>query len=218
MALSAVVRTGQRFGAAHIVSILRGEGTAKVGQHGHDRLPTFGVGDHLDRRAWQSVLRQLVAAGLLAVDVDGYGGLRLADGATEVLRGERQVSLRHDPQRPTRRERRRTAATEALDGPAEEALFEALRDRRMDLAKAQGVPPYVVFHDSTLLEIATRRPATEHELLAISGVGRTKLERYGADFLAVVRAHGEGAARPGSARTLSEEAATGEAPAREQDP
>ncbi len=205
-AMSAILRTGQRFGQGHVTDVLRGERTEKVERFGHDALPTFGVGADLDARAWGSVLRQLVAAGLVAVDVEGHGSLRLTDAAGDVLRGRSSVTLRRDPapaaggaRRDRAGERRRAAgaslfggADDALAEAADPALFEALRACRLALAREQAVPPYVIFHDKTLLAMAARRPTTAHALALISGVGEAKLARYGEAFLTVIRGHVEG--------------------------
>jgi ATP-dependent DNA helicase RecQ len=189
-ALSAVFRTGQRFGVGHLVDVLRGEATERVQRFGHDKLKTFGVGTELDKREWQSVFRQLVAQGHLAVDVEGHGGLHLSETAPAVLRGEVPVAFRGDAAEPKAKSRRsRGIAPAALDGaasPKEEALFAALRTRRLELARAQGVPPYVIFHDATLLEMVRRRPRDLAAMSVIPGVGRSKLERYGETFLAVI--------------------------------
>jgi ATP-dependent DNA helicase RecQ len=186
-ALSAVFRTGQRFGVAHLVDVLRGQLTERVRQFGHDKLKTFGVGAEFDKRQWQSVFRQLVALGHLDVDVEGHGGLHLSETAPAVLRGDVPVALRGD-EVETRRSRRARPPLEA-DGastPADDALWQALRARRLDLARAQGVPPYVIFHDATLLEMVRQRPRDLAALGLIPGVGRSKLERYGETFLAVI--------------------------------
>ncbi len=192
-ALSAVYRTGQRFGAAHLVDVLRGETSERVSTLGHDRLSVFGVGRDLDAVAWRSVLRQLVAQDLVVVDVEGHGGLHLGADCRPVLRGERRIELRHDP-RPARATAARRGARperQALD-PAADALFQALRARRLELARAQGVPPYVIFHDATLVAIAERRPRSEAELDHIPGLGRSKIERYGGVILEVVEASADG--------------------------
>ncbi len=189
-ALSAVYRTGQRFGQAHIIDVLLGDTTEKVSRFGHDELPTFGVGADLDRRAWQSVLRQLVAAGLLTVDIDGYGGLKLGEEARSVLRGERTLELRHEPKRKAaRREKALSVAAATLDRPEDVDLFEALRAKRTELARAQQVPPYVVFSDRSLTEMAVLRPADLAAFEAVHGVGAAKLERYGETFLRVIAEH-----------------------------
>jgi ATP-dependent DNA helicase RecQ len=188
-ALSAVVRTGQRFGAGHVIDVLRGRRTPRVEALGHHRLPTFGVGDGLDERAWRSVLRQLVASGRLLPDADGYGVLRLGPGAATVLRGEERVRLRREPERATVKTRASGVGARAagdLTGPAA-ARFEALRALRSQLAREQGVPAYVIFHDATLRAMAEREPGTLAALAGISGVGDTKLARYGAAVLAVLR-------------------------------
>jgi ATP-dependent DNA helicase RecQ len=187
-ALSAVYRTGQRFGAAHIVDVLRGKRSERMSEYGHDRLPTFGVGVELDDRAWRSVLRQLVAARALDVDIEGYGGLRLGPEARALLRGERRIELRRESVRArgkAGRPPRAPAITITLDVPAAQR-FERLRALRAELARAQNVPAYVIFHDSVLRAIAATEPATLDELGRISGVGAAKLERYGEAILAVL--------------------------------
>ena len=188
-ALSAVVRTGQRFGAGHVIDVVLGKRTPRVEALGHDTLPTFGVGSEHDERRWRSVLRQLVASAMLVPDADGYGVLRVGPGAAAVLKGEREVRLRRDPER-VRTPRSRTAAKAravADLGPEALARFEALRALRADLAREQGVPAYVIFHDATLRAMAEHDPRTRAALGAITGVGATKLERYGAAVLSVLR-------------------------------
>ena len=191
MVLSCVYRTGQLFGAAHVIDVLLGGDTERVRKFRHDALSTYGIGKDLSRDAWRSVIRQLVALGLLAVDLDGHGGLRLGPDCRAVLRGERRIGLRRDPTRKKAAKTARAGRAAALDDPADEALFQALRARRFELAKAQGVPPYVIFHDSTLLEMAQRKPAGLDDFADLSGVGKAKLDRYGAAFLAVVNGHRE---------------------------
>ena len=192
-ALSAVFRTGQRFGVAHLVDVLRGQLTERVQRFGHDKLKTFGVGAELDKQGWQSVFRQLVAQGHLAVDVEGHGGLHLGESAPAVLRGEVPVAFRGDAAEPRLGRRRGSpgAAPASLDAaarPGDEALWQALRARRLELAREQGVPPYVIFHDATLLQMVQRRPRDLGAMGIIPGVGRSKLERYGETFLAVIAA------------------------------
>jgi len=199
-ALSAVVRTEQRFGQGHIIDVLLGEASDKVRRFGHDRLPTFGVGQDLARNTWRSVLRQMVADGLLSVDIDGYGGLRLAGDARAVLRGERQVSLRHDPVSSGKaRTRKSRAALAALQRREDIELFEALREHRLDLARRQNVPPYVIFSDRSLIEMSLLRPQSRGALSAVHGVGAVKLERYGGEFLEIIARHGS----PGEASARS---------------
>jgi ATP-dependent DNA helicase RecQ len=194
-ALSAVFRTGQRFGVGHLVDVLRGHLTERVRQFGHDKLKTFGVGTELDKRAWQSVFRQLVAQGHLEVDVEGHGGLHLGETAPAVLRGDVAVSFRGDVAEAKlgRRDARSSLATlDAAATPGDAVLWQALRARRLELAREQGVPPYVIFHDVTLLEMVHRRPRDLGAMSVIPGVGRSKLERYGDTFLAVIAASDAG--------------------------
>ncbi len=189
-AMSCVYRSGQRFGVLHLVDILRGVDNERIGQFGHDQISTFGVGADLDVRTWRGVFRQLVAAGLLDVDVEGYGGLRLTDASRAVLRGERRVMLRKEvPRRPTReRERSQRGNVSALPiDSADQPLFDALRELRARLAREQNVPAYVIFHDSTLRNITQLRPSSLDELAQVGGIGGTKLERYGDDVLITVR-------------------------------
>jgi ATP-dependent DNA helicase RecQ len=191
MALSAVYRTGQRFGQGHVIDVLLGTTTSKVASWGHDRLSTFGVGGDLDRRTWQSVIRQLVAAGFLSVDVDGYGGLRLGAKAGKVLRGEKRVDFRRDPRAVRKPTEKKKKTAIALEKPDAEKLFEALRALRMKLARKQGVPPYVVFSDRSLIEMAVVKPRNPAELETVHGVGATKLARYGEAFLAIITSHAD---------------------------
>jgi ATP-dependent DNA helicase RecQ len=191
-ALSAIYRTGQRFGTRHLIDLLVGAETERILRLGHNRLKTFGVGTELDRRGWLSVFRQLVAQGLAWPDISGHGGLSLAPAATEVLRGTRTVHFRLDTRARERRsswpDRKTGAATAALDA-AGQALWEALRAWRLEEARRQEVPPYVIFHDSTLTEVARSRPVTLTALARISGIGRSKLEHYGNAVIDIVSRH-----------------------------
>ncbi len=191
-ALSAIHRTGQMFGGGHVVDVLLGAVTDKVRQHAHDQLPTFGVGKEFGKDEWKSILRQLVARGLIRVDMDGHGALRLTPKARAVLVGEEKVSLRRDPVRAGRRGGSRVARKDGaalFHDPADEALFQELRKLRLELARDQGVPPYVIFHDATLAEMVRERPLDLDRLGSLPGVGRRKLETYGEDFLAVISTH-----------------------------
>jgi ATP-dependent DNA helicase RecQ len=191
--LSAVYRTGQRFGAHHLVDILVGDPTERVRSLGHDGLKTFGVGTELAKSGWLSVIRQLIAQGFLLPDPNGHGGLMLAPSSGEVLRGTRELRFRHEAprQRATRRKNAaKPAGGLALD-PAAQTLWTALRAWRLDEARRQELPPYVIFHDATLVEVARRCPASLDALADIPGIGRSKLDRYGAAVLAVtLLAHG----------------------------
>jgi ATP-dependent DNA helicase RecQ len=194
-ALYTVYQTGQRFGVAHLTDILLGHPTERTSKFGHDRLSGFGKGTELSAQEWPSVFRQLVAMGFLTVDMEGHGGLRLTPASMPVLQGEESLRLRKDPlprkeERRARQERyERTTPRVQLNSPRDQALFEALRACRLDLAREAGMPPYVIFHDSTLLEMATVHPRTLDELGEITGVGESKLARFGAQFLAVLRGY-----------------------------
>jgi len=183
-AMSAIYRTGERFGMMHVVDVLTGKATEKVGRLGHDRLAVFGKGADVDAKTWQSVLRQISASGLVMVGSE-HGGLSLSEEARPILRGEQRVMLRRDTtKRATRRERNGAAIPEMGEGAA--SLFEGLRKARAAIAKEQGVPPYVVFHDTTLRAMAERRPATLEAMAGVPGVGKAKLDRYGDRFLKVI--------------------------------
>ena len=190
--LSAVYRTEQIFGALHIIAVLRGEQTEAVLRHAHDRLPTFGVGADHKAAYWRGLIRQLIGQGVLDVDTAGHGGLFLVqDKARPILRGEKRVLVRQEVTRRPREVERPARPTAApAEPPTAEAanLFESLRAWRATQAKAQAVPPYVIFHDSVLREIAAVRPSSLDELGQIKGVGASKLERYGVAVLEVLTA------------------------------
>ena len=184
-ALAAIYRTGQRFGAAHVIDVLVGKETEKVQRFGHQNQPVFGQGQELDAKSWQSVLRQLTAMGLIVVDHANHGALTLGEGARAVFRKERSVTLRKD--RPKKAVEVRRQLSKAIDIPEHaRGLFDALRSERLKIAKSQGVPPYVIFHDATLRAMGLARPTHPHDMLNLPGVGQGKLDRYGAAFLAVV--------------------------------
>jgi ATP-dependent DNA helicase RecQ len=186
-ALSCVYRTGQRFGVTHLVDVLRGVANERIGQLGHDQLSTYGIGADLDARQWKGVFRQLVAMGLLEVDIEGHGSLRLTAASRPVLKGEQTVALREESPRKRERERStRGGAAPANVAAADQPAFEALRALRAQLAREQSVPAYVIFHDATLRAIAERRPRSLAELGTVTGVGGAKLERYGAQVLATL--------------------------------
>lgn len=191
-ALAAIYRTGERFGTGHVIDVLTGNVNEKTQRFGHTEMPVFGAGKDIPTRTWQSVYRQLLAAGLITVDHSAYGALKLTADAKAVFRKERTIRFRTD--RPTKGKSARRGGASAGGAPrtaglsgADTTLFEALRAERMKIAKALGVPPYVVFPDTTLLAMSSERPGNEEQMLAISGVGQAKLERYGEAFLAVIR-------------------------------
>ncbi len=176
-ALSCVFRTGQRYGAGHLIDVLRGDTTEKILERGHDKVSTFGIGAELDEKQWRTVFRQLVSREYVAVDHERYGALALTDLARPLLRGETDFLLRVAPEREKRRARR-TAHID-IPGGIPTTLFDRLRAWRAETAKARNVPAYVIFHDATLREIALTRPAGRDELARISGIGDRKLEAYG---------------------------------------
>ncbi|NML76607.1 DNA helicase RecQ [Rhizobium sp. S-51] len=193
-ALAAIYRTGERFGTGHLIDVLLGVENEKTIRFGHVDMPVFGVGKELSSKTWQSVYRQLLAAGLVSVDHSAFGALRLEPDARAVFRREREVRFRKD--RPTSGKASKGASASSANARSilvgsDMELFEALRVARMAIAKELSVPPYVVFPDTTLVAFATDRPTSHKALLGISGVGQSKLERYGDAFLEVIRSHQE---------------------------
>ncbi|MBY5268873.1 DNA helicase RecQ [Spiribacter salinus] len=184
--LSCVYRTGQRFGAKHVIDVLRGTDDERIRRLGHDQLTTWGIGQDLAAGLWQSVIRQLLAHGLLAPDPNGHGGLQLTDACRPVLRGETRIELREDAlptrQRPSRQR------IEAADVAADPDTWATLRAERRRLAEAEGVPPYIIFHDATLLAMLEQQPRNLAEMADVPGVGAHKLSRYGEAFLAALAA------------------------------
>jgi ATP-dependent DNA helicase RecQ len=186
-ALSAVLRTGEWFGAGHLIDILTGNNTAKVREKGHDQLPTFGVGRDLSKTGWGAVFRQMMGRDLLRPDPERFGALRMTEAARPILRGEANITLRRDTVQTTAR-----PAAKSLVAEEDAPLLSALKAKRRALAEAARVPAYVIFPDRTLIEMAERRPATLDEMSRVSGVGAKKLESYGTAFLSVIN----GAADP----------------------
>jgi len=183
-ALSAIFRTGQRFGAAYVIDVLRGERSDRMERQGHDQLAVFGLGAALDAIAWRGIFRQLIAQGLVSVDHEAHGALKLAEPSRAVLRGEATVAMRRTVERPAKAPRVRGEAA-TLDAGSR-GLFDALRGWRLEQARTQGVPAYVVLHDRTLAAIAQSRPATLATLARIDGIGAAKLDRYGEAIVALV--------------------------------
>lgn len=185
MALSCVYRTGQRFGAGYVIDVLRGAPNPKIEANGHQALTTFGIGKKLSADEWKSLFRQLVARGYLDVSQDSFGSLLLNESCRALLRGEESIYLRRDVKlavtSPGRANINDSIARE------DQALWFALKHKRKVLADAQGVPPYVIFHDATLREMLEFRPITHEQMRSITGIGESKLKKYGDDFLAVIR-------------------------------
>jgi ATP-dependent DNA helicase RecQ len=183
-ALSCVHRTGQRFGVSYLVDVLRGKEDERIHRFGHDRVSTYGIGSELNQNEWRALYRQLIARGLLAIDLEGHGGLHLTEQSRPVLRGEQALHLR----KFTRKARAKTRERKAnrFTDPGQSNLWQALRSRRQQLADEQGVPAYIIFHDATLAEMVENRPETLAQLSGISGVGKRKLADYGEAFLEVL--------------------------------
>ena len=184
-ALSVIYRTGQRFGVSHLVDVLLGKETDKILQFTHHHLPVFGIGTDLDSKEWQSVFRQLIAAGHVIADSDRFGGLVLTEKCRPLLRGQESIRFRKDPIQKTAKRLTKTPLPEDIDI----ALWEALRAHRRELAEEQGVPPYVIFHDSTLQAMAQLMPSTLEAFGDLPGVGIRKLDKYGRGFINVIKQH-----------------------------
>ncbi len=189
-ALSCVYRTGKRFGVGYLIDVLLGKDTERIRNFRHDSLKVYGAGTELDPAQWRSVIRQLVAAGALTPKSDGYGGLRLTERGNTLMRGKGNMFFRKMPDRQKpgkrRREYKRLRVSKAV-GEADMPIFEKLRELRLRLAREQDLPPYMIFHDSTLAAMANEKPADLLQMSFIPGVGRTKLDKYGDEFIKVLR-------------------------------
>jgi ATP-dependent DNA helicase RecQ len=186
MALSCVYRTGQRFGVKYLVDVLTGKITPQMERFHHDKVSTFGIGKDYSQEQWRSIYRQLVAANLLNVDMSGFGSLCLTEKSYPILRGEQSIAFRNDPEKKLKKSKsslKRDA--KSLITPSD-SLWQALKNKRLELARDQGVPPYVIFHDSSLIEIHAKKPRNLNEFADISGVGESKLQRYGSIFISVI--------------------------------
>jgi ATP-dependent DNA helicase RecQ len=189
-AMSAILRTGERFGTEHLVHLLTGNATEAIRRYGHDALPTFGVGRDRDANAWRSIFRQIYAAGLVSLDIVEHGRWSVTEAGRRVLRGDRRIELRQDVLgRPAGGRRKRPAQPRGESGDADPALLSALKTLRLTLARAQGLPAYAVFPDRTLLEMAAMQPSTFDQMRGIHGVGQVKLERHGQAFLDLIQRH-----------------------------
>ena len=198
--LSAAYRSGQRFGAAHLIDILRGTGTDKTARFGHDRLPTFGVGAERGKNEWRSLIRQMVATGFLRIDIGGYGGIGITDKGLGLLRGEGEFHYREDTviaRAPAKTRDPGAAPGKEAETPlaeADTALLGALKALRLEIARERGVPAYIVFPDRTLIDMVRRRPRTEAEFAEVNGVGAAKLKEFSGPFLAAIAAGDDGGA------------------------
>jgi len=186
MLLSAIVRTGQNFGTAHIIDILRGAETDKIRERGHQTLPTYGVGANRPKQFWQNFIRQAVAAGLIEIDIAGYGGLKIAPRGDAVLHGKAGFNYREVPKTGKERRAERHTMMKPLTDDIDPTLLAALKARRRELAAERNVPAYIVFSDATLIDMCRLRPENKEQMALVSGVGPKKLEDFGVDFLAVI--------------------------------
>ena len=186
-ALSCVHRTGQRFGVNYLIEVLLGKADDRMARFGHDRVSTFGIGTELSANEWRNVFRQLIARGLVIVDADGHGGLQLTEKSRALLRGEQTLRLRR-ARKPAKAMRSERPAGRSVNDE-DRALWEALRQRRQELAREQGIPAYMIFHDASLAEMVERKPRDKTEMAAIGGVGQHKLDAYGEEFLRMIRVH-----------------------------
>ncbi|MFQ3287012.1 MAG: ATP-dependent DNA helicase RecQ [Porticoccaceae bacterium] len=185
--LSCIYRTGQRFGVVHVMDVLQGKENEKVLQHSHQELSTFGIGSDIHEAQWRSVIRQLVVRGFLRVDLEGYSALQLTDLCRPVLKGEQLLHLRKDEiKAPTAKKGSAKSYKKTQIPPEDQELWDELRDCRKYLAEEHNVPPYLIFHDATLKEMLDIMPMSGSELLTITGVGDSKLEKYGADFIEII--------------------------------
>jgi ATP-dependent DNA helicase RecQ len=197
-ALSCVYRTGQRFGVKHLIDVLLGKETPQILRFGHHKLSTFNIGNEYSQAQWQSIYRQLIAANLLSIDMEGYGGLRLTENSFPLLRGECTISLRKEHAKVSKKRKavilasNKATAKTAIIGQVpidtNDPLWQALKSKRLELARAQGVPPYIIFHDITLQDIYHKKPKTVMEFAHIFGVGQRKLEQYAQAFIDVINA------------------------------
>lgn len=190
-ALSCVYRTGQRFGITYLIDVLLGKDDERIRRFGHHQLSTYGIGKELSVNAWRSVFRQLLAGGFLKMDAEGHGGVHLSERCRPVLQGTEKLWLRKEQPAARRSSSRKTRAGAGVSS-ADAALWDALRRRRLELAQEQGVPPYTIFHDATLMELMARRPRSLEQMAGISGIGEHKLAAYGETFLAILDEHDEG--------------------------
>ncbi|MGR9108836.1 MAG: DNA helicase RecQ, partial [Gammaproteobacteria bacterium] len=196
MALSCIYRTGQRFGVNYLVDVLLGKQDARIRRFGHDRQSTFGIGKQLGANEWRSLFRQLVIRGLIEIDFENYGALRLTESSRPLLRGETQLSLRRDPKKKDKNNR---PAEQHPGDPGDGDLWQRLRAERLQIAREQGLPPYIIFHDTTLYDMAAKKPLSLPQMGTLSGVGEQKLAKYGERFIRVIASYVNENPEPGAA-------------------
>jgi ATP-dependent DNA helicase RecQ len=189
--LSCIARTKENFGAVYVIEVLLGKEDERIQRNGHDKISTFGIGKEHTLKEWQSIVRQLVSHGLLQVDMDHHGIIRITNEGVRFLKEKKEIQLRIDP-RPVESAKRALRAQSAAGADLSEAdqtLYKKLKALRLIIAKDQNLPPYVIFHDRTLIEMAVAKPRTLEDMAHINGVGQSKLERYGQSFLSVMSGH-----------------------------
>ena len=190
--LSCIYRTKQMFGAAYIIDLLLGKDNERIRKFGHDALSTFGIGKDYAPKEWQSMIRQLISHNFLSVDMDSHGEIKITEDGAKFLKNKESIELRLDERMAAdavKTSLKKSAANAALESEGDHTLFQRLKALRMDLAKEQSVPPYVIFHDKTLVEMVLFKPSNPDQLSMVNGVGQSKLEKYGDKFLAAIRAH-----------------------------
>lgn len=187
--LSCIYRTGQMFGITHIINVLLGKEDEKVKRFNHNKLSTFGIGKEYDKSQWKSIFRQIIASRVAVVDMEAYGAVKLSAKSNKILRGEENIYLRSDimDRKSKKTKKEASGKCSILSNAEDETLFQKLRAYRLSLAKEQGIPPFVIFHDSTLIEMVNKKPASLKEFSCISGVGKNKLQRYGSSFLEIIK-------------------------------
>jgi ATP-dependent DNA helicase RecQ len=188
-ALSCIYRTDQMFGATHIINVLMGKEDEKVIRFNHNKISTFGIGSEYDKFQWKSIFRQIIALGFVNVDMESYGALKLTSNSSKILRGGERVFLRSETisKKLPKTKKEKSQKRSTFSSTEDENLFQKLKAYRLSLAKEQKVPPYVIFHDSSLIEMIDIKPKNLHEMQNISGVGKSKLERYGNTFLEIIK-------------------------------
>ncbi len=187
-ALSCIYRSGQRFGARYLIDILQGNTNERLLRLGHDKLSTFGIGTELSSSEWQSVFRQLIASDVINVDITGFGGFRLTEKCRKILKGDESIFFRKDPKTKGKQSKKKSKTVLSWNSPGQDVLWNQLKSLRKTIANNQGVPAFIIFNDATLQEMAIVHPRSLQEMRSITGVGETKLERYGQMFLDVILA------------------------------
>ncbi|MBV1916157.1 MAG: DNA helicase RecQ [Pseudomonadales bacterium] len=204
-ALSTVHRTGQRFGVAYLTDVLLGRSNQRIEGFGHDKLSTWGIGTELDQKQWRSVFRQLVARAYLHVDHEQYGAIKLVEKCRPILRGEKRIEFRKEAKKSSSKGGSSKPLRKQFSNSGSEDLWEALRALRKKLSDEQGVPPYVIFHDATLMEMVELKPENSEQMAAISGIGATKLEKYGEQFLSELNQFSHSAESPAEINDTAQE-------------